>query len=355
MDNNSSLINQQREYIQNHTSPINIFLRFKVSRLKKSRSDISEYERNKEIIKQINTDKCRNALLSAKFQINRVRLGYSNIIHLSNTSINTSDGYCAIACIVKNESLYIEEWIKFHLEVGFDFILLFDNGSTDNLKESIQKYIQSGKVIYIFYPGKKAQVYAYYDACRIVKKSIRWLALIDADEFLFSPKEKNIKNVLKKYEKHVAIGVNWVVFGPNGHEKRPDGNVIDNYVATFENENNELNCRIKSIVQPSKVIAIPSPHYCIYRGGELAVDEDCEEIVGEALFVKTSGSCTLVNKRQILRINHYWTKSLQDLKEKCSRGYPDGCANPRFEESLSRVDYPMKKDYVIQTILNSGR
>ena len=50
--------------------------------------------------------------------------------------------YLAACIIIKNEAEYIKEWIDFHLLVGFDKIILYDNESNDNLKQKLENYIK---------------------------------------------------------------------------------------------------------------------------------------------------------------------------------------------------------------------
>ncbi len=52
--------------------------------------------------------------------------------------------------------------------------------------------------------------------------------------------------------------------------------------------------------------------------------------------------CTMFNSCNKLRINHYWTKSEEELRIKCQRGYTDGKENPTYELTLARVDFPFK-------------
>lgn len=256
--------------------------------------------------------------------------------------------YLALACIIKNEAPYIREFIQFYLMMGVDRIYLFDNDSDDDIWNKIEDYVQCGKVVYIYYPGKKVQYAAYRYAVRYCKHYTRWLMLLDADEFLFSPKSHNLSTILRQYEKFPAVGVNWVLFGPSGHETKPSGSVIENYTETFEDENHIYNRRIKSIVNPKKVESITSPHFCIYKGGEFAVDEEMNMIDGTAAYIKDYGyAFTHQNHRSKLRINHYITKSKEELRTKCQRGYPDGAVNPNYEISLARFDVPLMKDYQI--------
>lgn len=266
---------------------------------------------------------------------------------IDNRIDKNSKDYLAIACIAKNEGRYIKEFIEFHLLVGVDRIYLFDNGSSDNTKDILAKYIEDGRVVYFYFPGERMQFVAYRYAIRYCRKYTRWLAFIDADEFLFSP-AGNLKDVLKEYENEYGIGVNWVSFGPSGHDKRPTGLVIENYVQTFADKEHLFNRHIKSIVDPNKVESINSPHFCNYKSGRLAVDENHRPIDGKVqnapFYYK---AFTNKNNVEKLRINHYITKSLEDLKEKGMRGYPDGMPSNVFEESVQRFNVPLIEDRTI--------
>ena len=253
--------------------------------------------------------------------------------------------YLSIACIIKDEAEYIEEWLDFYLSQGVERFYIFDNDSTDQIKEVLKKYIEKEQVVYIYFPGKKVQLTAYTYAAHLFKNETFWMAFLDADEFMFSPQKRKLNEVLMDYEAYPGVGVNWVGYGTGGHKTKPEGKLIENYFDTFEDENNVFNLRIKSVVQPSEVLMIPSPHYCVYRKRKLAVSEDRNEITNYTMIVPGKGfAFTAVNHRSILRINHYWTKSEEEFLKKCSRGYPDGTINPDFEKGMERFNYPMKRD-----------
>ena len=50
-------------------------------------------------------------------------------------TINNFGNKIAIVGILKNESTYIDEWIKFHRMVGFNRFILYDNGSDEKTAE----------------------------------------------------------------------------------------------------------------------------------------------------------------------------------------------------------------------------
>lgn len=279
--------------------------------------------------------------------INYFQFGKQRIV-IDNRADKREKDYLAIAVIAKDEGKYIREFIEFHLLAGVDRIYFFDNESADDTRKKLEPYISTGKVIYIFFPGKNMQFPAYRFAIRYCKSYTKWLALIDADEFLYSP-DGELKDNLKEFEGEAGVGVNWVCFGPSGHDKSPQGLVIENYRQTFLEADHLFNRHIKSIVDPKKVESVNSPHYCRYRKGKLAVDENHIPIgngeygvKGERLAFTEHNSC------KKLKINHYITKSLEDLRKKGKRGYPDGMPNNVFDESVQRFNVPLKEDLAIQ-------
>lgn len=266
---------------------------------------------------------------------------------IKQTIKKSGSQYLSIVCIIKNEARYISEWIAYYKVMGADHIYLFNNGSKDNIKEVLSPYVKEGYVTLVDFNGPNAQLPVYRMTAKYLKKKSRWVAYIDADEFIL-PKRGTLKEYLQSKEQYPALGINWVVFGPGGHKVRPKGLVTENYRETFEDKNNLLNLRIKSIVDPNEVYDISSPHFCILKRGRYGVDEEGCEIDTKWMYVGGSGAAfTETNKVEYIRINHYWTKSEQDLKEKCERGYASGGFNPDYENIMKRLDYPKKTDDAI--------
>lgn len=346
------LLSNQKEFINSFKNGLYgktlFFLGKKISYHAVEKNE--DFIKNRKIIRDINNLQIRRYIQSWKIQFGKKDYLIHNLsVIKAIKKVKNQDNkqvYLSVACIVKNEGRYLKEWIEFHLAAGVEKFYIFDNESNDDTFKVLTPFIQKGIVIYIFFPGKKLQLYAYNIACDLCKNTSRWLALIDADEFLHPVKSNDLKNVLKDYENYPAVGVNWVVYGPCGHVASPAGLLTENYRYTFKDKNNELNCRIKSIVDPSMVLAVMSPHHCWYKNGKYAVDENKNEIVGEAIYVRNSSmSCTMFNHTSKLRINHYWTKSEEELRIKCNRGYPDGHSNPDFTRILERLNFPLVEDW----------
>uniref|UniRef100_UPI004056B305 glycosyltransferase family 92 protein n=1 Tax=Acetatifactor sp. TaxID=1872090 RepID=UPI004056B305 len=273
---------------------------------------------------------------------------HNNIRNIKKEMRKDKNCYLSVVCIIKNEARYIKEWLTYYKIMEVDHVYLFNNGSTDNIREVLSEEIKEGYVTLIDFTGPNAQLPVYRLSAKALKNSCRWVAYIDADEFVL-PTEGTLQEYLRQKEEYSGIGINWIVFGPGGHKERPEGLVTENYLYTFEDADNLLNLRIKSIVNPKQVYDVSSPHYCILKHGKYAVDENGEEISTKWMYVSGSGAAfTDKNRTQHIRINHYWTKSEQDLREKCSRGYAAGSFSPDYENIMRRLDYPQKIDKEIE-------
>ncbi|MDU9376199.1 hypothetical protein McpSp1_07930 [Methanocorpusculaceae archaeon Sp1] len=227
-----------------------------------------------------------------------------------NKKNSSCSDYLSIAIIIKNEAPYIREWIEYHLLVGVDRFYVYDIESTDNVLDILQPYIDMGVVIYQYFPGKDRQVPAYCDAILKYKYHTRWLAFVDADEFIVPVQKYTLPEVLRDYEHYPGIGINYAMYDSNGHIKKPNGLVIKNYTNRSTDPEYLSNRFIKSIVNPREVIVV-NAHWCLYRFFKWGVDENGEN---------TKGAITKKQSIKKLRINHYYTKSKEELLFKINKG-----------------------------------
>lgn len=298
-----------------------------------------------EYIKRVYRLKTRNFYLSINMKLRSLKFCICNHWRMPKIRYHGMDEFVIMA-IVKNEGRYIKEWLDFHLLVGADRFYIFDNGSTDDTGEILKPYVEKGIAEVIPIPNV-AQIPAYNMGISLLKKRAKWAAIIDADEFLFPVGNTSIKEFLKSYEDAPAVGVNWVVYGPCGNKTRPEGLITENYTKTFKNKNHDLNCRVKSIIQPSRTMCSWSSHSFVYTHGDMAVDENKCLIEGDAMYASYGPACTWTNSSQKIRINHYWTKSEEDLREKICKGRPDGCAQLQYESTLEVFRDDLKEDHEI--------
>ncbi|MBQ9304363.1 glycosyltransferase family 92 protein [Butyrivibrio sp.] len=234
-----------------------------------------------------------------------------------------------VACIL-NEARYIEEWIEYHRLVGVDKFYIFDNGSTDNTKEILQKYIDEGIVDLEYFPGKGKQLDMYYKGLRKCRKDAKYVGFIDLDEFVVPTDEtKSLVEVLDERFSHfsgmAALSINWLVFGSSGHKTRPEGLVIENYLnrAEYDSKTNRL---LKFIANPRLIKGcITSPHFAYLRNGSL------KQLNEKGIEIDSPWNDYPNNTYDHIRINHYYGKSEEDCKAKFNRG------------NVSRPDYIKRK------------
>ena len=62
-----------------------------------------------------------------------------------------------ISTIAKNESQYIREFVEYHLSIGFDSIIIYDNNEPDGERynELLSAEISAGRVEIVDVRGKK--------------------------------------------------------------------------------------------------------------------------------------------------------------------------------------------------------
>jgi hypothetical protein len=228
-------------------------------------------------------------------------------------------GYLSVVLIVKNEASYLVEWLEFHRLAGVDHVYVYDNGSNDETIDILRTYIRSDFVSYVpwanFDQNAVPQRQAYAHALCNFGPLWRWMAFIDADEFLFSLKSESLRTALRDYEDLPAVAVHWHMFGTSGHKFRPSGFVIENYTqraAIPSRADPELLLKWKCIVNPTKVRAVVSPHVFVLDDGRKgAYDENRHWILKTQHATRAS---------EILRLNHYYTKSEEELAAKIAKG-----------------------------------
>ena len=137
----------------------------------------------------------------------------------------------AVCAIFKDEAPYLLEWIAFHKMIGVDLFVLYDNGSTDGGPELIRRSNFARNVTLIEWSDRPGQISAYRHFHEHHARDFTWAAFIDLDEFIMPASGGSIRDILirKVYEPYADILLNWLIFGPSGHDRRPGGSVIENF------------------------------------------------------------------------------------------------------------------------------
>jgi len=241
--------------------------------------------------------------------------------------------FLSAVIIIKNEKDYIREWIEYHLLIGVDHFYIFDNESTDNVLEVLQPYIDLDIVSYTYVAGPKKQIPAYVSTMLNNYKETNWLAILDADEFLVSTGDEDIKEFLKKtsfFTSQLLLG--WMVFGSSGKKNREQGLVTERF---RWHASDDFIADYKPIVRPERYVRMKIPHWVDVLGK--TIDEN-RQIIWD--YPKPN----IAASKQIFRINHYYSKSLEEFEEKSARGRHIKEKAPRSMEDFKKHDQNKEKD-----------
>ena len=211
----------------------------------------------------------------------------------------------AVALRFKNEASYLAEWIEFHHASGIEHFYLYNNNSTDNFQEVLAPYVRSGLVTLHDWPQVPASPRADLHCISHYRQEARWIAFLDADEFLFPVDGRSLKDVLREYENFPALAVNWIYFGSNGLLERPAAGVLEGFTRRAASANRH----VKSIVNPRKVIKYGNSHHWFYTGAAPAVNTRKLPVFGS--FAEPAVA-------DVLRVNHYYSKSREEFMAKAA-------------------------------------
>jgi hypothetical protein len=254
--------------------------------------------------------------------------------------VTEPEHYLVACAIFRDEAPFLAEWIEFHRLVGVQHFFLYDNGSEDRPEDVLAPFVDEGCVTLQSWPipfHLRAPHKAYADCLERVRGRARWLACLDLDEFLFSPRAYRLDPVLREFEDYPGVVVRWQVYGSSGELHASRAPVISRF-----NRRSPTgwirNRSVKSIVDPSRALRPEGVHHFVYRDGDLAVTESKEPVrvrqrprlkkylrplyrlLGPAVryvdpYVRTRFSSRTMSV-DLLRINHYPVKSREEFLRK---------------------------------------
>lgn len=215
----------------------------------------------------------------------------------------------AICAIIRDENLYLEEWLNHYRKLGVDYFFIYDNDSSipvSNFLFENQITSQDIKVIKWSDHERSSQQRAYLACCQ-ANQSFDYIGFFDLDEFYYSKTMEIKKDLIylhRKYGEFSGFAIYWRMYGSkNPFFQTRRG--INEYQYYFESD------VIKSFLNPKDVIIFPDPHKAIINGSYF--DERGKTII------KPSG----VHSSKMCWIKHTWTRSIVEFEEKIKRGSGD--------------------------------
>ena len=258
-----------------------------------------------------------------------------------------------ILTVIKNEHQYLDEWIKYHLDLGINHIFIFEDIDSDSHKEICDKYgdrvsLKSVNTILNEEDRKKVrelkltkyrnpQCIYFLNGLIWIKNNYQydWCFVIDNDEFITFEKESSkLEDVLTLYKYYDAIDLQWKCFGANGHIKKPNYSgkgLIGTYTKKSDSYGNlDLKWEMKTCYNMRTF----KPSYFL----------DTHRHSDECNWCKTDFTKSNKIVYETIYLRHYITKSWEEYIEKRKRGFFMGFA--RTVDMFFRINqdmFPLKQ------------
>ena len=221
----------------------------------------------------------------------------------------------AVVCTIQSkEEAYIDEWVDYHLAIGFKMIYIYDNSDNYDLRSwGNQRFLDNIRVKH--FPGINKQLLANVDcAKRAEKDGATWAAFFDTDEFLLLKKNRNINEFLVEYgPSKGAIGINWLIVGTSNATKYEPKPVTLRFQHT--DPRNRANTAIKTIARVSAIERFQNPHFVIF------IDNTTKTIDTNGSTIKSSRTTNTTTDIAVLY--HYRFKSREEFIARKEGGRPD--------------------------------
>jgi len=251
--------------------------------------------------------------------------------------MDTNNIFPVIFCVAKNEYNYIEEFVKYHLALGFKHIVIYDNQDVPNTYIKIlEKYLSQLTILHI--PGNDRNVAVQYSILNhfqheITKANINTIthaAHIDIDEYIVLKKHSNISDFIKEYIKDdcSAIGMNWRFFGSSGHTQY----TTEPITSRFTKCEKKGNMHIKTLYDVNSSLGFMTPHNVqLSKGYTKSTNGDIIQ-----------GPCNDNPCFDVIQINHYKCKTFEEYKIIRMRGRADFTKEKQIPYDIKQLEEDFK-------------
>ena len=216
--------------------------------------------------------------------------------------------FLSLCCIIKDER-YLEEFLIYYIILGVEHFYIYDNESSIPIKERLNKDYYKNICTVIDFPGRCQQLKAYDHFLNTYKYDTEWIIVVDGDEYICPKNHFSLRDFLDEYKDAHAIGINWVMFGTSFHDKKQDGYLVDKY-------------RYYESIQNQHIKTISKPLYTNF------INIHNVELIDQSKYIDAKRN--IINgpfndnfTTDIIQINHYCGKSVEELHDKYNRGNAD--------------------------------
>lgn len=220
--------------------------------------------------------------------------------------------YLGLCAIIRDEP-YLDEWLAYYVHLGVDAFYLYDNESQVPLRESLakwQRFLGPERLVIRGVVGKSLQLDVYNHCLAEHGAKCKWIAFVDADEFIVPKVHPDIPSMLEPFELASGLALCWKMFGTNGHATPPQGLQIENYTKAM-GDDHKANRTVKVILQPENIEKFEfNPHIATVKKGDDVMPIVTENVKPIIIWYAKPPSW------DIGQINHYFYRSKHEFYKK---------------------------------------
>lgn len=231
----------------------------------------------------------------------------------------------ALVTMAKEEDFYLQEWIDYHLKIGFDDIFICQNNWTFDKPiyheqvHFLEWNVDSTTTVMRDKPwewNRHAMCYTTFG--KQYYEEYEWAAFFDVDCFLDLKQTNNVKEFISQFDNvpQRQVAINFAMYGDSGITEFDESNtsVLERFTKRWGKAHTESHYQFLPICKLHKDFDRHSIHFI---DGEDWIDVDFYVGNGRS----SSSRYVSFDKAQL---NHYYTKTLPEWKIKCSKTRAEG-------------------------------
>lgn len=234
-----------------------------------------------------------------------------------------------LVATVKDEGPHILEWVAHHKRLGFNDIVVYQNGSTDLTQRTLKALAAIGEIQY--FPNEMIRRFAPYQNRAMrraswldVYKDSDWCMALDGDEFLhIKTPQGTVQSLVDEVENRAGrvdeIKVNWRVFG-NSRLKEFDSRLMTERFTLADHKTRvaESLVGVKTLFRTSSFLR-PGVHVPKEPFFENTIMSNGSGLSALEFSVK-GWRATDPAKMEIAQVNHYMVRDVESFLLKATRG-----------------------------------
>ena len=290
----------------------------------------------------------RRMRLHASLNAQARRLYEGRQLDLDRRASDVPSAFLAAVVMIRGEDDYLHEWLEFNLMMGVEHFFVYhnDNGTEPETKALLQPYIDDRVVTYVPWPDIEGTRRHWTDLGRVSTQQLAyghctmsygdrfdWLLKIDVDEFAFptSRERSSVADVLRSLDGRdvMSIVANRTEYGSNGHTSKPPGLVIESYTRRA-NRYFDADVDTKAVAR-SRYLS-RDWYSTAFDFRCRVVPKICEKLAGTPRTIAGPAA------NELLTINHYQTKSLEEYRRKYRLNLSGYYAGRETDEKFWELD-----------------